>query len=242
MKLIKGLQKLSNVLEEVPKFYYLSGGHIYRHVDEVMKKVLEERQKEIETWGSKQLYEEFFGPEPKAFPYGICGVTSNLLCRTFFDEKHVPFVYEEAPKSENIEVLEKAVEAFGDSSFMLRIDCTTHSYIIARLHSSKRDFILQSNVADAIEHFSFKEWMNSAKILAEFNLNDHIKFLKKIKEIGEIKPGTEEAKILAKTFSIDEAQDLNKSFNMTKCQFMARKLDEHHVKKNLGLLGVQLEQ
>lgn len=134
-------------------------------------------------------------PESAALPLNVCGTVANVICQLFLNS--VKFNYrfnfkdrtQEDGYCNNIMLLGAALKKRdGKQSYLLRVDCTSHSYVLYLPPSKNSDeaYLIQANCAECMEQFTLQEWMNSKKATTVRSLSDHFELLTKIADLKEV--------------------------------------------------------
>ncbi len=242
------LKKLAVKLERNVAAYYLANGNIFRDPKKLLIGLQEKINTEIKGWQANmglktfeaacKVYESFgMASNPTAQPTYICGETATMLCHVFHDTEGFSYAHETAFKITDPKKVSSLLSKYLDQgSFMIRVTFKTHSYSIYCSKEDKRSYLLQSNRADCLKYFSFREWMQSPNLDKEFDVLEHIKILKNIEKDAVIAPKTELAKAIASTFTIGKETDVSESIKFTNFKIEIYLIHPESVAENINLL------
>jgi hypothetical protein len=243
--MLKYIQALSNDMMKSLELNVLVNGDMYsKDVSGSVKAMLKERASLADAFGGEKnaIAEGVFGATPH-LPLGVCGTVSNVLCSLFLDtdEFGYRFSFENRTKelgySTELKQLGVALQKRADDkSYLLRVDCKTHSYVLYLPPSKDDAYLLQANAAECMRQFTLQEWMNGKKVGRTLSLAKHYELLTKIDGLKEVVLGPQK-EALVDFFSIDD--DYKKKyagFSPAGMTFIFRAFNEKSAVENINAL------
>jgi hypothetical protein len=210
--MVKYIKQLANDMMKSFELNAMVNNMRAKDVKTAMEQITKAREDVIREafGGNEELALELnaIGPT-KLLPVTVCGTASNLLCQIFLDDSETDYLFDfnnradEAGYCEGPMLLFNALKKRSDEkSYVLRIDCTSHSYVLYLPPSADDAYLMQANCADCMKAFTLQEWMNGWKGDRKLSLQEHYKLLWKIRDMKEVALGPPK-EALVTTFSID---------------------------------------
>jgi hypothetical protein len=243
--MLKYIHQLANDMMKSLELNALVNGDMYsKDVKGIVDSILNERKTLSDDFGGEDnaVAAGVFGPTAH-LPLSVCGTVSNVLCRLFLDteEFNYRFDFENRAKepgyfADMMTLGAALLKRDGDLSYLLRVDCTTHSYVLYLPPSKDDAYLIQANAAECMRQFTLQQWMNHKKSGRTLSLSQHYELLKKIFGVKEVVVGLQK-QALIDFFSID---DDNKSkyapFSGGGMTFIFRSFDEKSAVANIAAL------
>jgi hypothetical protein len=206
--MVKCIWQLANDMMESFGLNALVNNMYAKDVNTAMQDLLDARQVALDCYGDEAIAQGMIGPT-KFLPLGVCGTVSNVLCQIFLDDpdSNYRFDFENRAKengySKGPMLLGNALKNRSDKkSYVLRIDCSSHSYVLYLPPSKDDAYLLQGNCAACMKSFTLQEWMNSKKGGLVQSLATHYELLQKMEKLEEVVLGPRKQD-LVDFFSID---------------------------------------
>ena len=206
----------------------------------LVQKRRRDREETIKACGGlKQALEWGAVSDSEFKPLNVCGNISNTLCAILLDN-HPPlyrFQYDNRINEKGF--IQKVLPLSGalngrsrQKSYLLRVDCTGHSYVVYILAAQDEGYLFQGNAGDSMKYFTLQDWMNSPKSYNKISIREHRDLLIQIND--KIVASGPAKKRIVDTYSIDDDHIKNyKPFKGTNMSFILRELNEKTAKKNI---------
>ena len=208
--MVKYIHQLANDMMKSFELNALVNNMRAKDADTAMQELLDARKMAIEFYGEETaIAEGMIGPT-KFLPLGVCGTASNVLCQLFLDDPDHDYYFDfgnrakEGGYSQGVMLLGNALKKRSEEeSYVLRIDCKSHSYVLYLPPSKDNAYLMQANCAACMKAFTLQEWMNSKKGGRVLSLADHCELLQKMEKMDQVVLGPCK-QALVDVFSIDD--------------------------------------